>query len=818
MSKWLVALAASFTMCIGVAFVTAFAPVAAVADNAITVSATVTLGDDLSMSYKVTPNGADFTNATATFTYKGVTTEATATTDEEQRYVYTFDGITPQNMNETLTLTVKDGEMTLVEKTSSVKSYCESLLASDEAAQVKTLAVDLLNYGAAAQEKTQYDVENLANKDVDEYQNLATPFEQPKNSLVVEKLDNQASSVKWYGARLVFNSYVGIEFACLIEQGTLGYTKLYAYEGETAVQGAQLEDTFALVQENAYTDDNGKVYDLYSVRVNNIKATQFNKLFTADVGNTEAALWGNAGAITYSVNSYIANKNDANENKLERTLYSYGKSAVAYKAYKTGVQLTGSLISAPTDTETGVWSGASYEGYSFGEEKTLPAFNSGAYTVSNVTQLSYTQAKATFTLKEDENISFEAEVDHVLTYGGASYTVYNLPDNATYADGTITLSLTDATVDNGIFVWNKSLTLNLAGTNTVTGKAYEETNPWNAGEVLPATVAVTGSDTALQITGGGTLNVNGNGGVRGNGNAVVNGATVNVNVAKRDDNNLYSDGFKLEGTLALANGATLVVNGVSGATSDKSGATFAALTLSGNSKLIVENFANGAYMNGGVVVENGSTLNVNNVTQYVLAGEQTVEIQSGATFTASLNAQVTKPIEHMHLFTVKKGAAVSVSTLDQNNQKVILVADANGARVTRENGTFSADRTINTFVNQNGTGETLSLYATYNDNQFNNDAWWAGDSPKTYGYYVYTNATEYKFLRFYLDLRNANGTFQSSIKTNGYITDSQISDDNQGGGINVVYNDGVSNITFTMHRGTTDNQYSWQYVLLGYDN
>ena len=150
MSKWLVALAASFTMCIGVAFATAFAPVAAVADNAITVSATVTLGDDLSMSYKVTPNGADFTNATATFTYKGVTTEATATTDEEQRYVYTFDGITPQNMNETLTLTVKDGETTLVEKTSSVKAYCESLLASDEAAQVKTLAVDLLNYGAAA--------------------------------------------------------------------------------------------------------------------------------------------------------------------------------------------------------------------------------------------------------------------------------------------------------------------------------------------------------------------------------------------------------------------------------------------------------------------------------------------------------------------------------------------------------------------------------------------------------------------------------------------------------------------------------------------
>ncbi len=97
------------------------------------------------------------------------------------RYVATYTGIFAMEMGDNFTATVysveADGTIHYGQPdTSSIKSFLMQQLADENAlAEIKTLAVDMLNYGAAAQVQFDYDVENLVNADLtDEQKALGT--------------------------------------------------------------------------------------------------------------------------------------------------------------------------------------------------------------------------------------------------------------------------------------------------------------------------------------------------------------------------------------------------------------------------------------------------------------------------------------------------------------------------------------------------------------------------------------------------------------------------------------------------------------------
>ena len=91
-------------------------------------------------------------------------------------YGVTYTGIFAMEMGDNFTATLycvaEDGTVCYgPSETSSIKTYLmEKLTDSASSAELKTLAVDMLNYGAAAQVNFGYDAENLVNADLTEAQ------------------------------------------------------------------------------------------------------------------------------------------------------------------------------------------------------------------------------------------------------------------------------------------------------------------------------------------------------------------------------------------------------------------------------------------------------------------------------------------------------------------------------------------------------------------------------------------------------------------------------------------------------------------------
>ena len=100
-----------------------------------------------------------------------VTEDGTATGNLNQ-YAYSFRGVSPQCMGDTITATLVLNGETLATKSTSVLEYCQRLLSYSAAqlglteakyAAMKTAIADLLEYGAAAQTYMNYRTDALVN-------------------------------------------------------------------------------------------------------------------------------------------------------------------------------------------------------------------------------------------------------------------------------------------------------------------------------------------------------------------------------------------------------------------------------------------------------------------------------------------------------------------------------------------------------------------------------------------------------------------------------------------------------------------------------
>ena len=287
---------------------------------------------------QVTPDG-DVEEMTAYVLDEDGTThlnEATLTKNEQGAFEY--HGITPQLMSNTVHLTAGD-----VTKTFTVVDYCNTFLdgnksdfglTSAQMGALKTLAVDILKYGEAAQKFDNYNTENLATASLTEDElALGGAYDLPES--VKSSTAADASGIYIRGAGVRFDNNAGLYFTVVAPNGTDGMSvKMTIGEQEET-----LTTFFSTDEENVYT-----------VLYEGVYVAQYDNAVTAQIyANGEAV--GNK--VTYSVNSYVAEMaDDGTMGALVKSLYAFNQSALAYEnAKENDANVTGYDLTK--DEETG---------------------------------------------------------------------------------------------------------------------------------------------------------------------------------------------------------------------------------------------------------------------------------------------------------------------------------------------------------------------------------------------------------------------------------------------------------------------------------
>ena len=134
----------------------------------------LSLESSITMNFKMFKNSlSSFDDFYMTFECGGKEEKVTNYKQDGNYYVFSYKGINPQLMNDKVTAVLhaknSNEAYTSPEKVISVREYAYTMLdrySSDEHSKLRTLLVDLLNYGSATQKYVDYQTDNLANSDL----------------------------------------------------------------------------------------------------------------------------------------------------------------------------------------------------------------------------------------------------------------------------------------------------------------------------------------------------------------------------------------------------------------------------------------------------------------------------------------------------------------------------------------------------------------------------------------------------------------------------------------------------------------------------
>ena len=281
-------------------------------------TAKVSLNENIVLKFGIENYTEDYT---LTFGYKGETYEGKVENGEAA-----FSLVTPQYLDEVVTAALTKGEETIT-KTYSVKDYLYSLVHAkntDEAfknyscekfVKMKTLAVDMLNYGAEAQKKYLSATDNLVTKDLtDAEKAYATNFAAPDKN-VQATLSGTKAGYEWVSAGIRFDYNVSLYF--VIKPETAG-AKLKLKIGDNEVI-----DKFIV-------DEAGN----YKYRYENVNVVDFANKYTVTVWDGETQI---GQTLSYSVNTYVLNMHaDESMGAITQAVYNYGVSAKAFETAGNG--------------------------------------------------------------------------------------------------------------------------------------------------------------------------------------------------------------------------------------------------------------------------------------------------------------------------------------------------------------------------------------------------------------------------------------------------------------------------------------------------
>lgn len=251
-------------------------------------SASVTLGTDLGMNFKVTvPSGVP----TVTVEFAGKTYTLTAEQLTETTYKFAFKGIGPHQMAENIKATLSvDGKAVAEINNYSVEKNLKAILAAD--ASLANIVNAVLAYGNASEDYVGVEGGVAAPEATD------TTIAAEENKLAL----NNAKDFGFTAAGVNFDSANKIYVKFHVE------SEFKFYVNGTAVEIEKTED------------GNYKYY------TNELTAKQLGDVFTFEI---EAN--GVKATLTYSVNTYAyAMQNDLEMSALVKALYAYGLAVKAY--------------------------------------------------------------------------------------------------------------------------------------------------------------------------------------------------------------------------------------------------------------------------------------------------------------------------------------------------------------------------------------------------------------------------------------------------------------------------------------------------------
>lgn len=264
-------------------------------------SASVTIGEEITLNYYVNIAEGLAEKTTVIFSYNEKTIEAEGELQADGRYKYSLE-LAPQFMTVNVCAQVYfDGKLVDTIEEYSVAKYAYNTLNNEASSEeLKRLVSDMLYYGAAAQSYKGYNLENLASNvagilEATDAEPATTDFTLVKNTEV------DSYPAYFTGAGVYFDNVNSI------------YVKLNTTENVTLTINGEVVDVEDTV-----------------VYTTGIKATAFAETYTFVLSCNGEVMQ----TLTYSVNAYayaMKGRGDAMAT-LALALYNYGASAAAYNA------------------------------------------------------------------------------------------------------------------------------------------------------------------------------------------------------------------------------------------------------------------------------------------------------------------------------------------------------------------------------------------------------------------------------------------------------------------------------------------------------
>ena len=196
-------------VCMIMAFLPMGAQAALVEDTSPYIMQQMLLGDDLTFRLQGNVNYAYAQNAVATVAYG------------DQVDTYRLEDLIPVGndqyaviaelaagqMTEDITLTIRVGEVEVIQQTYSIRDYLSALLEGNFRSETKQLCRELLNYGAWTQKYFEYNQNDLADQGYDITPQYTIGEERP-----TVEVSDKLSGIRYYGASVRYTSQLAVRY------------------------------------------------------------------------------------------------------------------------------------------------------------------------------------------------------------------------------------------------------------------------------------------------------------------------------------------------------------------------------------------------------------------------------------------------------------------------------------------------------------------------------------------------------------------------------------------------------------------------------
>jgi hypothetical protein len=291
--------------------------------------ASITLYNDLSIKYKIIPTRLEQNGYTDVFVICTMNNNAkriTGVSDRDGYLSYEYRGITPQYMTNkvySVIFAMKDGVLYRSKVTKySVSNYCQNILSNPEHSsnvKLRDLLVDLVNYGAAAQEYVKYRTNDLPNSFLtpEQQANWGTHGVPETQNIMALAGEITEPAARWTSAALKLTSAFNIRVIFSAQNVNGLHVKVENEQGRVwTISGASI------------INEGGGSYSAYFSGFNFAQMKEKLKFTVCDSEGNPVSK-----TLIFSCESYIntqINSSDESLRKLVIALMNFGNSAKAF--------------------------------------------------------------------------------------------------------------------------------------------------------------------------------------------------------------------------------------------------------------------------------------------------------------------------------------------------------------------------------------------------------------------------------------------------------------------------------------------------------